>query len=98
MTSPLTETLKGIRIHNDPAASVFRNNEEKPYRNMLAEFGAVVKRGRIDHKEGAYRCWCAAWTSNPVIGAKTLDGGFDSHTLPPLPKHPQYSRGNACNS
>jgi hypothetical protein len=32
----------------------------------------------------AYRCWCAAWTSNPVIGANPLDGGFDSHTLPPL--------------
>ena len=32
---------------------------------------------------GAYRCWCAAWTSNPVIGANHLDGGFDSHTLPP---------------
>ena len=31
----------------------------------------------------AYRCWCAAWTSNPVIGANPLDGGFDSHTLPP---------------
>ena len=32
----------------------------------------------------AYRCWCAAWTSNPVIAANPLDGGFDSHTLPPL--------------
>ena len=32
----------------------------------------------------AYRCWCAAWTSNPVTGANNFGGGFDSHTLPPL--------------
>ena len=31
----------------------------------------------------ASRCWCAAWTSNPVVGANPFDGGFDSHTLPP---------------
>src|SRR5881628_1118645 len=36
-----------------------------------------------NHME-AYRCWCAAWTSNPVIAANPRDGGFDSHTLPPL--------------
>src|SRR5437660_5658154 len=35
-----------------------------------------------NHME-AYRCWCAAWTSNPVIAANPRDGGFDSHTLPP---------------
>ena len=38
----------------------------------------------LGHSMEAYRCWCAAWTSNPVIGANTLDGGFDSHTLPPF--------------
>src|SRR5262245_13949214 len=38
----------------------------------------------LKYKVEAYRCWCAAWTSNPVIGANPLDGGFDSHTLPPL--------------
>jgi hypothetical protein len=37
----------------------------------------------LQNKVEAYRCWCAAWTSNPVIGANPLDGGFDSHTLPP---------------
>ena len=31
----------------------------------------------------AYRCWCAAWTSNPVDAVNSRVGGFDSHTLPP---------------
>ena len=33
---------------------------------------------------GAHRCWCAAWTSNPVDGANHFVGGFDSHAFPPV--------------
>ena len=44
----------------------------------------------------AYRCWCAAWTSNPVTGANNFGGGFDSHTLPPLfPFPPDAARGES---
>lgn len=27
--------------------------------------------------------WCPSWTSNPVLPARSRQGGFDSHTLPP---------------
>lgn len=28
--------------------------------------------------------WCPPWTSNPVFPATSGEGGFDSHTLPPV--------------
>lgn len=33
---------------------------------------------------GAHGDWCPSRTSNPVLGAKTTLGGFDSHTFPPF--------------
>jgi hypothetical protein len=32
---------------------------------------------------GSYSELTWNWTSNPVWGAKTVPGGFDSHALPP---------------
>ena len=36
-------------------------------------------------KMGVDGCWCAPWSSKPVIGVKSLLGGFDSHIFPPDP-------------
>ncbi len=33
---------------------------------------------------GAHGDWCPSRTSNPVLGARTTLGGFDSHTFPPF--------------
>ena len=48
--------------------------------------------------------WWASRTSNPVWGAKTVPGGFDSHALPPISKdifcnkkRPQTSRLQPLN-
>ena len=51
MTSRLTDTLKSIRIHGDPNASVFRNSEGHPYRDISTAFNSAVDRaGIIDFK------------------------------------------------
>src|SRR5262249_7775072 len=62
------------------------------YPRRISTFALMYNRSRkyvslrcqsVGHTVEAYRCWCAAWTSNPVIAANPRDGGFDSHTLPP---------------
>ena len=51
MTSRLTDTLKSIMIHGDPNASVFRNSEGHPYRDISTAFNSAVDRaGIIDFK------------------------------------------------
>ena len=32
---------------------------------------------------GVDGCWCALWSSKPVIAVRNCLGGFDSHILPP---------------
>ena len=32
---------------------------------------------------GVDGCWCAPWSSKPVMGVNSLLGGFDSHIFPP---------------
>ena len=32
---------------------------------------------------GADGCWCALWSSKPVIAVSSCIGGFNSHTFPP---------------
>ena len=32
---------------------------------------------------GVDGCWCAPWSSKPVMGVRSLLGGFDSHIFPP---------------
>ena len=39
---------------------------------------------------GAHGDWCPSRTSNPVLGARTTLGGFDSHTFPPFSYMIQY--------
>jgi hypothetical protein len=33
---------------------------------------------------GVDGCWCAPWSSKPVIVVNSCLGGFDSHILPPM--------------
>ena len=32
----------------------------------------------------AHRGGCPSWTSNPMLGVKSVLGGFDSHAFPPI--------------
>ena len=37
----------------------------------------------LDKHLGADGCWCALWSSKPVIAVSSCIGGFNSHTFPP---------------
>jgi integrase len=47
MTSLLTETLKTIRIDDDPAAPVFRTRNGSRYRDISTAFATAVQRAGI---------------------------------------------------
>ena len=40
----------------------------------------------LDKHLGADGCWCALWSSKPVIAVSSCIGGFNSHTFPPNKK------------
>lgn len=51
----------------------------------------------IKIKMGVDRCWCASWSSKPVIAVNSRLGGFDSHILPPESDRSLFIRDRFLN-
>src|SRR5262249_669845 len=82
-TTVITLSMNGMcgRVWLRPKPTSRRSNPDTSWTIQPSQ--KISPHKLLIHNEEAYRCWCAAWTSNPVIAANPRDGGFDSHTLPP---------------